>query len=299
MFVALTLGTAGPRAFGQEPDTLYESLYERVVAQFHQIEAQLAKIFDKSAPCAQPQPPPIEESDDPPGAGVLWDIVKNKCVKNFRATRSPDPCEVVAIESGTGKGYAILKDRDGETHFLLIPTTRVTGIEDTKLLKPESTNYWQAAWSHAREILSHKAGRDVSRGEIALAINSIDERSQNQFHIHIDCLSSGIVKALKDNESKIGPDWDSSTSTIDVPGSGEHRVFFVAGEDLKTIDPFKILADDLSRRKTATNAVSLAMEHHGLIVIGAHRSDGKDGFYIMDASGYIGGSSEEALQSCT
>src|SRR3979411_1261557 len=55
---------------------------------------------------------------------VLWQIVSQKCVPNQQQRHAPAPCEKVDLTRGVERGIAALKDIDGDTQFLLIPTAR-------------------------------------------------------------------------------------------------------------------------------------------------------------------------------
>lgn len=81
------------------------------------------------------------------------------------------------------------------------------------------------------------------------------------------------------------------------PGIGKHRVFFYPGDDLQNLDPFKLLAADLTGKNST-------MAEHDLIVVAARSEEGKAGFYILDgyaasarSEDHIGGG-EWALSSC-
>jgi CDP-diacylglycerol pyrophosphatase len=69
---------------------------------------------------------------------ALWLVVHDLCVPDQRQFGSPSPC----IEVDLAAGYVILKAPGGPTHFLLVPTARVTGIEDHTILASDAPNYW-------------------------------------------------------------------------------------------------------------------------------------------------------------
>ena len=75
---------------------------------------------------------------------ALWKIVHDRCVPGQIEHGDPAPCATVALATVGDKGWAVLKDREGATQFLVIPTARIAGIEDRALLAPDATNYWQA-----------------------------------------------------------------------------------------------------------------------------------------------------------
>jgi CDP-diacylglycerol pyrophosphatase len=98
---------------------------------------------------------------------ALKKIVIDQCVPHDKASGDPAPCAAIDLAGGT----ALLKDRNGKTQFLLIPTEIVSGIEDKQLLAPDAPNYWQAAWD-GRHQVEKRAGRDIPRDDIGMSINS-------------------------------------------------------------------------------------------------------------------------------
>src|ERR1700723_3475452 len=88
---------------------------------------------------------------------------------------------------GVDKGFVVLKDITGIAQFLLIPTARISGIEDPEILDPQATNYWDAAW-RARYFVDERLPTSLPRDAVSLAINSSVGRTQDQLHIHIDCI---------------------------------------------------------------------------------------------------------------
>ena len=98
---------------------------------------------------------------------VLWHIVHDQCVPHQEQFHWPLPCAEVNLAFG----YAILKDIEGATQFLLIPTARVTGIEDPAILVPGAPNYWEAAWQ-ARGLVQALAKGPLPTNDLSLAINS-------------------------------------------------------------------------------------------------------------------------------
>jgi CDP-diacylglycerol pyrophosphatase len=71
---------------------------------------------------------------------------------------------------------ALIKDINGATQLLLLPTARVSGIESPALLERGALNYFAAAWQ-ARSYLDKLAGRTPARDAVALAINSASGRT--------------------------------------------------------------------------------------------------------------------------
>jgi CDP-diacylglycerol pyrophosphatase len=202
----------------------------------------------------------------PAGPDALWHIVHDLCVIDMKANGLPAPCTAVNLS----QGYAVLKDIRGQTQLLVIPTSRVTGIEDPKILEPTSPNYWQAAWE-TRPLFEKRIGRPVPREDIGLAINSFYGRSQNQLHIHIDCVRPDVQSALQANQAAIGPMW----SDLNPDLAGRHyRVMRIEGADIGSRNLFKLLADGDPRARTD-------MGRETLVAIGATFRDGKPGFVLV------------------
>jgi CDP-diacylglycerol pyrophosphatase len=204
---------------------------------------------------------------------ALWHVVHDLCVPDMQVSGAPAPCSKVDLAGG----YAVLKDIRGDTQLLLIPTDRVTGIESPLLLAPGSPNYWQAAWDALPLFEKRTGGRPVRRGDVALAINSLYGRTQNQLHIHIDCVRPSVQQILADNQSKIGEHW----SDLDVPLTGHHyRVRRLMGADFGTRDPFKLLAD-------ADPAARADMGLETMVAIPATFSGGRPGFILLARAGQL------------
>jgi CDP-diacylglycerol pyrophosphatase len=146
---------------------------------------------------------PVARAADP---SALWHIVHERCVPSQTTESDPHPCALVELGAGEAGGYAVLKDLNGLYQFLLIPTRRLGGIESPELLAADTPNYFQDAWA-ARSFLEAAAHRALPREVVGLALNSAMGRSQDQFHIHIDCLRPDVMAALHDNRDKVGADW--------------------------------------------------------------------------------------------
>lgn len=208
------------------------------------------------------------ENHDP---GVLWRLVHEVCPRNGQNSANPYPCLMLKAQGKDGKGgYAILKDKRGESQFLLIPTVRLSGIDDPGILSPEIPNYFAEAW-RARLLVSGMRERELPRSSLSLAINSKDNRDQDQLHIHIDCVRKDIppmLRRLKLTYSSKTNRW--KTVRLD---QREYRVVWVPGKDL-SVNPFKLLSATAPRSE---------MGDHSLVVIGTEWP--RTGFFILDTSG--------------
>jgi CDP-diacylglycerol pyrophosphatase len=198
---------------------------------------------------------------------ALWNIVHDKCTVEQQHRQDPAPCSSVDLTNG----YAVLKDIVGATQFLLIPTARVSGIEDPAILAADAPNYWNFAWQ-ARGFVQERSHASLPRDALSLSINSRVGRSQNQLHIHIDCVRVDVRDTLKSHLGAIGTTW----TTLPAPLAGRaYRAMRVEQDTLDGIDPFRLLADNDSRA-----AADMGM--HTLIVVGATFGPGKNGFVVLD-----------------
>jgi len=199
-------------------------------------------------------------------SNALWHVVHDLCVTDMKVSGSPSPCLTVDL----ARGYAVLKDIRGATQVLLIPTLRVTGIESAQLLTRGSENYFEDAW-RARTFVEKRAGRPVPREDVGMAINSIYGRSQNQLHIHVDCLRRDVRDALKANEARIGSRW--AAFPVELAGQ-QYRARRVMGAELGPNDPFKLLAE-------ADPKARADMGRETLAVVGEAFAGGKPGFVLL------------------
>jgi len=202
------------------------------------------------------------EAADP---SALWKIVNGKCVPHEEADRDPSPCADVE------KGFAVLKDINGVAQFLLIPTAQIGGIEDPAILAPEAINYWDAAW-RARHFVDEHLHTSLPRDAVSLAINSSAGRSQDQLHIHIDCVRPDVRAALAANLDKVEAVW----TPFPVPLAGHtYRSIRINQATLDGINPFDVLADADPRARAD-------MGMHTLVLVGATFADGTTGFVLLD-----------------
>ena len=207
--------------------------------------------------------PHAAAADDP---GALWRIVHEECVPHQAQFGTPLPCAAVDEQGG----YAILKDRRGASQFLLIATARVSGIEDPAILAPDAPNYWLPAWDATR-LVQALLGRALPRESMSLAINSAPRRSQNQFHIHVDCVSVEVRDALRAHGADIGTDW----KPFAVPLAGHaYRAMRVQTLGQPGATPFNLLAR-LPEARADMGAESL-------VVVGAVFSNGESGYYLLE-----------------
>ena len=212
---------------------------------------------------------------------ALWEIVHAQCVPNYESTGRPNPCAAVWPDA------AVLKDLVGVAQFLLIATTRVDGVESPSLLAAGAPNYWDAAWE-ARKFVTERLHATLPRDAIGLAINSAAARTQDQLHIHIDCVREDVTKTLNEHQAEIGTSW----ATLSIPPGRSYLVRRLEQETLAHRDPFELVADQGPDARYNMGMQTIA-------VIGAVFENGTSGFYILshraDVAACDPGAAEELL----
>ena len=202
---------------------------------------------------------------------VLWEVVNLECVPSELQSHDPKPCAEVVLKDGVDKGFAVLKDIKGLTQVLLIPTGQISGIESPIVRAPDAPNYFADAWD-ARTFVEDALHQKLARGDIGLAINSAAGRSQDQLHIHVDCVRADVRDVLRKEAGLIGERW----APLDVLLSGHrYQAMWVPGEELGANNPFRLLAAGLP-------GAAQDMGDRTLVVIGVSREDGTAGFVMLE-----------------
>ena len=197
---------------------------------------------------------------------ILWKIVHGRCAVDETKFGHPAPCAVVNFAGG----FAILKDIAGATQYLLIPTTRITGIESPAVLAPATPNFFAEAWSETG-LVDARLGKTLPRQDLSLAINAVSGRTQDQLHIHIDCIRGDVRDALARYAGAVGPRW----APFPVPLAGRpYRAMRIDGAALGA-DPFTLLADGEPGARADMGA-------HTLVLAGETFADGRPGFILLD-----------------
>lgn len=198
-------------------------------------------------------------------------MVHDQCVPGQLRNGDPAPCAEVDVSAGEGRGYVVLKDSEGPDQFLLIPTARVTGIEDPAVRGPGAPNYFEEAWA-ARVYTEVDAGGALPRDWVSLAVNSVPARTQDQLHIHIDCLSADVHRALTESAGTIGPVW----APLPVPLAGD--VYQAIRIDaLDSVNPFALAVDSSDAALSTVVVVGAGTpEHPGFVVLRRTAPPGSD-----------------------
>lgn len=201
------------------------------------------------------------------GRDRLWRVVHGVCSPMSRLTGLPTPCLAVDHE----RGFATVRAPDEATHIIITPLVRVAGVESPSLLRKGAPNYWADAWSE-RHWVEEAAGRRLAWSDIGMAINSRAGRSQDQLHIHVDCvlpqLKSQLARAARDRRG-----WFE----IDLrPRSGRYHGRWLGAEELDR-NIFRLAALEISHARDNMAGETIA-------VIGLDDPRAGRGFLLLAAN---------------
>jgi CDP-diacylglycerol pyrophosphatase len=212
----------------------------------------------------------------PAGRSELRQIVQDQCVLNWREHHNPAPCERVflADPNDGSSGYAVIAASGGGAHYLLVPTRTMAGIESGELLDPDAPNYFAEAW-HARGLIGAFVGHDVPRTVVGLAMGIAQSRTQDQFHIHIECLQQDAFKALRASADNFTDAW----SPITIAGS-TYQARRIMADGLDASNLFELLA-------TLSPDARHHMGNYTLVAAGMQFKGGP-GFVVLTGTGPSG-----------
>ena len=200
---------------------------------------------------------------------ALWKIVYLQCVPAAQAgSHNYGQCTTVDLQ----RRYAILKDISGRAQHLLIPTDRVTGIESPQILDAGAPSYWADAWTSRRYVeasLGKSLNQPLADNQIGIEINSEYRRSQDQLHIHIDCMRADVTDALARHRDDAPGEWRWDT----VDGK-RYRIMRVTSLT-DASDPFRLVARD----QIGPQAMALQT----ILVTGAGTSTPTDGWLVLNS----------------
>lgn len=223
-----------------------------------------------------------------PSRDVLWMAMKT-CVLAKRIANRTFPCLSVDLGDRERPGTAVLRAPGEPTHIVVMPTDTVPGLETPALRGPRGVAYWKAALG-ARRFVSDELQDRVPEAEVALAVNSAKGRSQDQLHIHLDCLRPRVVEALNAHGRAVGPGW----KPFPVPLAGDRFLAMrVRAAEAGAFNPFAALTRlpgrrDLTRTSFAAVATRPDDPEAGYILL-AYRSPIASAEDIMDHTCAIAG----------
>ncbi len=197
---------------------------------------------------------------------ALWGVVKDLCLPIHRVIGVALPCQKVDME----RGYVVIRAPGDETRIIIVPTTKIGGIESPALLREDAPNYWAFAWSERGRVIA-SAGRPLDDwSDIGMAINSSVSRAQDQLHIHVDCVDARLKRALAANAARLSQKWVSLELT---PWGQRYRVKRIGASDLER-SVFQMVANEIPGARGRMGRLSIAVVGH----VGA---GGERGFVVL------------------
>ncbi|MGH1588121.1 CDP-diacylglycerol diphosphatase [Methylobacterium phyllosphaerae] len=219
-----------------------------------------------------------------PVRDVLW-VALQGCVLAKKAAGRSFPCLAVDLGDGARPGTAVLRAPGHLTHTVVMPTDSVSGIEAQVLQGPRGAAYWRAALA-ARHYVSDALQGRLPVSAVGLEVNSVDGRSQDQLHIHLDCMHRSVMAALKVHGGGIGETW----APFPVPLEEEHYLARrVPADAVADFNPFAALSDVPGWRGRLHDATFAAVEAdpadpRGGMILLAYREPEASAEYLMDHS---------------
>jgi CDP-diacylglycerol pyrophosphatase len=200
---------------------------------------------------------------------TLWRVVQT-CSLDDRTTGLPFPCLEVDLTGGAERGFAVLRAPFQQRHIVLMPTSRIVGIEAAKLRRAGAPNYFQAAWS-ARNFVQDEVKRPLGWIDIGLAVNSRLTRSQDQLHIHVGCVRQDVKRSFAHQLSQVPTtSWQPSAFSY---GGQSYWARRIESRSLDGVNVFR-LADEIA-------TLRLHPARSVLAVIGVAGAGGQDGFLLL------------------
>ena len=198
--------------------------------------------------------------------GALWYVVQG-CMADARATGAAFPCRTVNFS----RGYAILRASLRGGHIIVTPLERIDGIESARLQSGETLNYVADAWD-VRDEIAADASRPLAWDDFGLAINSFAGRSQDQLHIHVECVRTDVRDTLRAHQNDI----PTTHWTKDLPPllGVPYQAIRIAQDRLDDVNIFALASRGLGIAQRDMYNLSLAL-------IGARFTDGSSGFYLL------------------
>jgi CDP-diacylglycerol pyrophosphatase len=180
----------------------------------------------------------------------LWHVVNDLCLPMQRTLNRPFPC----LDVNTQRGFVVLRAPYDQTRLLVVPTRRVRGIESPSLLQDHMPPLWSIGWQE-RGRVAQAAGKPLNWNDVGMAVNSQPRRTQDQLHIHVDCVDPRLRHAL----AVKGPHLTSQWSTLDLaPWGDQYRIRSVSAAELDQ-NLFKLVADQVPGARTDMGQQSIAV----------------------------------------
>jgi CDP-diacylglycerol pyrophosphatase len=212
----------------------------------------------------------------------LWKNVQERCL-TLAPPIHPD-CVIVDRE----RGFVLYKDMIGASHYLVIPVQPVSGVDDARVWSDRQHSAWAFGWS-VRDTVARAVGNPLPDTLLGLAINARAARSQDQLHIHLDCIS----ESARDFMSSGGI--DTRWRDLRFRGKPVRARLIPSDEPVLPVDPFDIVKEDIGPGADIAD--------RGVFLGYVRPPQGQAGFVVVDepvnkASGANGHASDFLDRGC-
>jgi CDP-diacylglycerol pyrophosphatase len=185
---------------------------------------------------------------------ALWPVVQS-CIVNHELTGSSFPCLEVNVARGVERGNVVLRPPLGIDDDIFVPTKKIVGIEDPLLLATGAPNYFDDAWK-VRSILRGSPTQPPDRSNVALAVNSARNRTQDQLHIHLGCVPPRIKKEIQEVLPSLPP---TRWQRLDRPlGGVTFWAYRIDQETLADVNPFRLASTFFPPKELRTVSLFVA-----------------------------------------
>ncbi len=233
------------------------------------------RVLLASAVGASALTPCLGKAFDLTDHGALWQVVHKLCLPMHATLGVSLPCLAVDEE----RGFVVIRAPGDATRIIVVPTARTEGIESPSLLRDDAPNFWAYAWGERQWVVS-AARRPLGWDDIGMAINSRPARTQDQMHIHVDCLDVRLKKALA------GAKLSSQRWTpLNLRPWGFYRAKRLPENGLER-NLFQTVAKEIPGAQTNMALQTIA-------VAGVTDEKGERGFVLLENG--VGGSAEDLL----
>jgi len=204
------------------------------------------------------------------GRDALREVV-SACIVAKSTLSVSFPCTDVQLGKPGNDGYALIRSPGFASEFLVTPLAPLDGIGSPELQTDAATRLWAAAWD-ARSDVAAALSKPLDRTQVGLAVNGAGTRTQDHFHIHIDCVRQTVRKALDARAAKITNQWTKFPSRI---VGDSYWVRAIPGTDLANVNVARLVADSPQADGP------MPLDGATVAVIGSTLADGSDGFYVL------------------
>lgn len=210
---------------------------------------------------------PAQALPDPP-RDVLWTALQ-ACILAKKTLGRTFPCLAVDLGTNEQPGTAVLRAPGQPTHTVVMPTANVVGLEAPELQSASGVAYFRAALA-ARSYVTDVLKSRLPVEEIGMAVNSVGGRSQDQLHIHLDCIKPSVRAALQRYSRDVRGSW--TILPIALQGTRLFAIRIGAAE-VNSFNPFSAIMS-LPGRRTDLGLTSFA-------VISTPRHELERGFFVL------------------